>query len=100
MDCAVKQICRPGEMQRTVYDVHKRVHAIKVQAIATPNGLVANLYDPVEGRRHDSEMLLILLFYHFYNNIQLIKMEINCVYTETSLIHYDHNYKPHLLTLN
>ena len=57
MDCAVKQICRPGEMQRTVYDVHKRVHAIKVQAIATPNGLVANLYDPVEGRRHDSEML-------------------------------------------
>ena len=35
----------------------KRVHAIKFQAIATPNGLVANLYGPVEGRRHNSGML-------------------------------------------
>ena len=44
-------------MQRTVYNEHRRVHAIKFQAIATPNGLVANLYGPVEGRRHDSGML-------------------------------------------
>ena len=36
---------------------HKRVHAIKFQVIATPNGLVANLYGPVEGRRHNSGML-------------------------------------------
>ena len=34
-----------------------RVHAVKFQAIATPNGLVANLYGPVEGRRHNSGML-------------------------------------------
>ena len=87
-------------MQRTVYNGHKRVYAIKSQAITTPNGVDANRYGPVEGRRHDSEYLLILLFYLFYNNIQLIKMEINCVYTETSLIPYDHNYKPHLVTLN
>ena len=44
-------------MQRTVYNGHKCVHAIKFQAIATPNGLVANLFGPVEGRRHDSGML-------------------------------------------
>ena len=44
-------------MQRTVYTGHKRVHAIKFQAIATPNGLAANRYGPVEGRRHDSGML-------------------------------------------
>ena len=44
-------------MQRTVYNEYKRVHAMKFQAIATPNGLVANLYGPVEGRRHDSGML-------------------------------------------
>ena len=35
----------------------KRVHVIKFQAIATPNGLVANLYGPVEGRCHNSGML-------------------------------------------
>ena len=34
------------------------MHALKYQAIATPNGLVANLYGPVEGRRHDSGMLV------------------------------------------
>ena len=57
MDDTVKQICLPGEMQRTVCNGHKRIHAIKFQAIATPNGLVANLYGPVEGKRHDSRML-------------------------------------------
>ena len=40
-----------------MYNGHKRVHALKYQAIATPNGLVANIYGPVEGRRHDSGML-------------------------------------------
>ena len=56
-DGTVKQICLPGEMQRTVYNGHKHVHTTKFQAIATPNGLVANLCGPVEGRRHDSGML-------------------------------------------
>ena len=57
VDGTVRQICRPGEMQRTVYNGHKRVHAIKFQAIATPNGLAANLCGPGEGKRHDSRML-------------------------------------------
>ena len=57
VDGTVRQICRPGEMQRTVYNGHRRVHAIKFSAIVNPNGLVANLYCPVEARRHDSGML-------------------------------------------
>ena len=44
-------------MQRTVYNRHEHVHAIKFQGIATRNGLVANLYGPVEGKRRDSGML-------------------------------------------
>ena len=56
VDGTVRRICCPGEMQRTVYNGHKRVQVIKFPAIATPNGLVANLYGPVEGRRHDSGM--------------------------------------------
>ena len=57
MDDTVKQICHSGGMPRTVYNGRKRVHAIKFQAIATPNGLAANLYGPVEGKRYDSRML-------------------------------------------
>jgi hypothetical protein len=33
--------------QRTVYNGHKRIHAIKFQSVVTPNGLIANLFGPV-----------------------------------------------------
>ena len=57
VDGTVRPICRPGELQRVVFNGHHRVHALKYQSIACPNGLIANLYGPVEGRRHDSGML-------------------------------------------
>ena len=65
VDDTVRRICCPGEMQRTVYNGHKRVHAIKFQAIATPSGLVPNICDPVKVDAMTVESLLILLFYHF-----------------------------------
>ena len=40
-----------------VYNGDKRVHALKFQSIVIPNGLIANLFGPVEGRQHDSRML-------------------------------------------
>jgi len=57
VDGTVRPICRPGEKQRIVYNGHKRVHALKFQSVALPNGLIGNLYGPVEGRRHDAGML-------------------------------------------
>ena len=57
IDGTVRQISRPGENQRILYNGHKRVHALKFQSVAIPNGLIANLYGPVEGRRHDAGML-------------------------------------------
>ena len=57
VDGTVCPISRPKDDQRTVYNGHKRVHALKFQSIVTPNGLIANLFGPVEGRRHDSGML-------------------------------------------
>ena len=57
VDGTVRPICRPGEHQRVMYNGHKRVHAIKFQSVATPNGLIANLFGPVEGKRHNSAML-------------------------------------------
>ena len=44
-------------MQRVVYNGHKRVHRLKFQSVALPNGLIGNLYGPVEGRRQDVGML-------------------------------------------
>lgn len=32
----------------------QRVHSIKFQSVVAPNGLIANLYGPVEGKRHNS----------------------------------------------
>ena len=57
IDGTVRPICCPGEKQRVVYNGHKHVHALKFQSVALPNGLIANLYGPVEGRCHDTGML-------------------------------------------
>ena len=40
-----------------VYNRHTRVHALKFQAVAARNGLIANFFGPVEGRRHTSALL-------------------------------------------
>ena len=40
-------ICHPNTNHGIVYNGHKRVHALKFQSIAIPNGLIANLYGPV-----------------------------------------------------
>ena len=40
IDGTVRPICRPGQHQRVVYNGHKRVHSLKFQAIALPNGLI------------------------------------------------------------
>lgn len=57
MDGTVRPISRPEENQRVVYNGHKRVHALKFQSLVIPNGLIANLKGPFEGRRHDAGML-------------------------------------------
>ena len=47
IDGTVRPISRPGEHQRIVYNGHKRVHGLKCQSVALPNGLIANMYGPV-----------------------------------------------------
>ena len=57
IDGTVRPICRPKRNQRVVYKGHKRVYALKFQSVVAPNGMIANLFGPVEGRRHDSALL-------------------------------------------
>jgi len=57
VDGTVRPICRPSQHQRAVYNGHKRVHALKFQSVVAPNGLIANMFGPMEGRRHDCALL-------------------------------------------
>ena len=60
VDGTVRPISRPKEHQSTVYNGHKRVHALKFQPVTIPNGLIANLYGPV-GKQ---------IFFLFCNNLK------------------------------
>ena len=57
IDGTVMPICRPSQNQREVYNGHRRTHALKCQSVVLPNGLIANLFGPMEGRRHDAALL-------------------------------------------
>ncbi|XP_046860923.1 uncharacterized protein LOC124454159 [Xenia sp. Carnegie-2017] len=57
IDGTVRPISRPKKHQRIVYNGHKRVHSLKFQGVALPNGLIAHIFGPVEGKKHDAGML-------------------------------------------
>lgn len=47
VDGTVRPIARPGRNQRLVYNGHKRVHSLKFQSLALPNGMIGNLFGPM-----------------------------------------------------
>ena len=50
VDGTVRPVCRPGKNQRILYNGHKKVHSLKFQSVVATNGLIANLFGPVEGK--------------------------------------------------
>ena len=48
VDGTVRPISRPECNQRIVYIGHKRIHVIKFQSIVTPDGMIANMFGPVD----------------------------------------------------
>ena len=57
VDGTVRPTARPKYGQRASYNGHKRTHALKYQSVMTPRGILAHLWGPIEGRRHDLAML-------------------------------------------
>ena len=53
----VKACCKSDINPRFIYNGRKRVQGIQFHLVVTPNGLIANLFGPVEGRKHDNGML-------------------------------------------
>ena len=47
VDGTVRPTSRTEENQRIVYNGHKRVHGLKYQFVALPNGMISNMYGPV-----------------------------------------------------
>ena len=47
IDGTVRPISWPMSDQRVVYNSHRRVHALKFQAVTLPSALIANIYGPV-----------------------------------------------------
>ncbi len=54
IDGTLRAICRPDQHQKEYYSGHKRFHALKYQGVTTPDGLIASLHGPFEGKRHDA----------------------------------------------
>lgn len=57
IDGTIKEMCRPVEDQDVVYNGYKKHHALKYQAVVTPDGFLCPVYGPVEGRRADGGVL-------------------------------------------
>ena len=58
IDGTVRPIARPDQQQRIVYNGHKRVHSLKFQSVALPNGLIGNMYGPV------GMLVIYIIFYY------------------------------------
>lgn len=57
LDGTVRKIARPIRWQRTFYNGLKRTHAVKYQAVDSPDGIIRQLWGPMVGRRHDVTLL-------------------------------------------
>ena len=57
VDGTARAFCKPEVDQEDYYSGHKRQHRIKFQSILLPNGIIANVWGPAEGRRHDWYMV-------------------------------------------
>ncbi|CAN0042490.1 unnamed protein product [Sphacelaria rigidula] len=51
------RVDRPTRGQRPMYNGHKRKHALKYQAVVTPDGMFASLWGLLNGCQHDKRML-------------------------------------------
>ena len=56
-NCIFKKSGAPGESQRILIQRSSSGTWAEISICFCPNGLIANFYGPVEGRRHDSSLL-------------------------------------------
>ena len=95
VDGTVRPISGSERNSRVLYNGHKKVHGIKFQSVAAPNGLIANLFGPVERRRHDSAMLAGSELLQMLERYSIVRDgSILCIYGD-SACPWGHNSKDH-----
>ena len=57
LDGTARRIARPRRCQQACFSGHKRYHALKYQFLVFPDGIIGDLYGPLEGRRNDQYVL-------------------------------------------
>ena len=78
-------IARPKgyELQRVTYNGHKRKHALKFQALNSPDGLVLHVYGHFEGRRHDWTMYTRSGLNDHISEVLYVDGERYCIYGDS-----------------
>ena len=64
-----RRIGNNNNIQRATNSDHKRKHCLKFQSVVVPDGMVAQMFGPVEGRRHD---LTLLKLSNLHERMQLL----------------------------
>ena len=57
IDGTARPSSRPKVNHRRLYNGHERLHTLKYPSVTTPSGIIANVFGPVEGKRHDCAVL-------------------------------------------
>ena len=57
IDGTVRPVCKPSILQGSCYNGKDRVHALKYQAVTTPDGMFLQVAGPWPGARHDQHMV-------------------------------------------
>lgn len=96
IDGTVRAICRPSEMQREFFNGHKRVHGLKFQTVVTPDGLIANLFGPMSGRRHDAALLNESGLLNYMETHYNVNGQPLCVYGDPAYPQRPHLQRPFL----
>lgn len=85
IDGTVWPVSRPRIGQRAVYNGHKRIHALKFQSLALPNGLIGNIFGPV-GK-------------YFFKKIFVINPDMNMYLIWSSELHFNSIYSLTFISL-
>ena len=87
-------LMRTGINQRVLYNGPKKVHVIKFQSVAAPNGLLASLHGSVEGEDMTVQRWQDLLLPLLQQHATVPDGTALCMYAGTQHTLSDNNYKP------
>jgi len=88
IDGTAREICRPSRGQEAAYSGHKRYHALKYQSLISLDGIIVDLYGPLEGRYNDEGLLK-------YSNLLQRLEQLDSDHKSTHVIYGDGGYAVH-----